>query len=165
MIRFQRAGTADRATVRDLFARVHLFYFPDPLSESELGNAVADIVDRRTCIMEMALSADDSGIERPVGFATFTILQPSVNGGGTLFMKDLFVVEEARGAGVGRKLLGHIAGIAEVEGCFRFDWTTETDNPGAQRLYQMLGAERVTEKVYYRVANKNLTAFRERCGD
>ncbi|MEM7176976.1 MAG: GNAT family N-acetyltransferase [Pseudomonadota bacterium] len=165
MIRFQRAGAADRVTVRDLLAQEHLYYYPEPLSESALGKSVADIVDRGTCAMEIALSPEDMGAERPVGFATFTILHPSENGGGTLFLKDLFVIEEARSAGVGRRLLGHLAGIAEAEGCARFDWTTETDNPGAQRLYDRLGAERVVEKVYYRVVEKDLAAFRDRCGD
>ncbi|MBY8976189.1 GNAT family N-acetyltransferase [Rhodobacteraceae bacterium NNCM2] len=165
MIRFGRAGEADRATVRDLLAREHLHYFPNALPEQALENSVSDIVDHGTCAMEIAFADAGDGAERAVGFATYAILHPSVNGGGTLFLKDLFVLAEARGAGIGRRLLGHLAGIAEARGCARFDWTTETDNPGAQRLYDSLGAKRVAEKIYYRITASELAAFRARCGD
>jgi ribosomal protein S18 acetylase RimI-like enzyme len=43
--------------------------------------------------------------------------------------------------------------------CVRFDWTTEETNPGAMAFYARLGAERVKEKVYYRLTGSALLAL------
>ena len=95
----------------------------------------------------------------PAAFATFTILHPAQSENGTLFLKDLFVAESARGTGVGREIMRHMAQMAVEWGCLRFDWTAEKDNPGALRFYDELGALRVEEKVYFRLAGQELQGF------
>lgn len=92
----------------------------------------------------------------PVAFATICILHPAPNEHGTLFMKDLFVAEDARGTGIGRKLMRHLARLAMEYGCIRFDWTAETDNSRALAFYDALGAARVREKVYFRFSGAAL---------
>jgi GNAT superfamily N-acetyltransferase len=71
--------------------------------------------------------------------------------GGQLTMKDLFVIAEARGSGVGKALLAYLAKIAVTRGCVRLDWTAESSNPDALAYYDRLGARRLVEKVYYRI--------------
>jgi len=66
-------------------------------------------------------------------------------------MKDLFVIAEERGGGVGKDLLSHLAKIGVARGCLRLDWTAESSNPEALAYYDRLGAARVAEKVYYRL--------------
>ncbi|MEM7668058.1 MAG: GNAT family N-acetyltransferase [Pseudomonadota bacterium] len=160
MIEIRPAGPGDRAAVRALLAAGHLHYFRDPLPEESLETAATDILDRRSCTMLLLLAEGEQA-----GFATFTILQASPNGHGVLFLKDLFLKEAWRGGGLGRQMMAHLAGIAQDHGCARLDWTTETDNPGAMRLYERLGAEVVTEKIYYRVLARDLARFRKSCGD
>jgi GNAT superfamily N-acetyltransferase len=94
-----------------------------------------------------------------VGLATFTVLYPSPNGKGQLYMKDLFVEAGQRGGGVGKSLMTFVAGYALDHACERFDWTTETTNPSAMAFYQGLGARPVNEKVYYRISGEDLRAF------
>lgn len=96
-----------------------------------------------------------------VGMATFAVLFPAPNLGGQLFMKDLFVVDSARGAGIGRALMRHLARDALARGCVRFDWTAERDNPDALKFYASLGAETVPEKVYFRLTGADLQAMAE----
>jgi len=96
--------------------------------------------------------------ERPVGFATWALTFPA--GRGTaLFMKELFVDPQARGQGVGRHLMAGLAGIAEAEGCVRFDWQTDGDNAGAQAFYDAIGAPHC-DKRSFRVPAEALAAFR-----
>ncbi len=94
-----------------------------------------------------------------LAYATFSILLPSTNERGTFFMKDLFVLEQARSLGVGALMMRRLARLAADRGCPRFDWTAETDNPRALAFYDALGAERVTDKVYYRFSGQGLAAF------
>ena len=89
--------------------------------------------------------------DHPVGFATYAILYPGVQGVATLFMKDLFVTEKARGHGIGKALLLRLREIAEEHGCARFDWTSETTNDRAAAFYRGLGAEIRPEKIYWRM--------------
>lgn len=86
---------------------------------------------------------------RAVGIACFAVLRPGHRLGGVLFLKDLFVRAEARGAGVGVALVRFLAAVARREGIGRIDLTTERDNVDAQRLYERLGAAR-QDKVFYR---------------
>jgi GNAT superfamily N-acetyltransferase len=60
----------------------------------------------------------------------------------TVLMNDLFVVEAARGKGVGRALIEASAAVARTRGAARLQWSTAPDNVTAQRLYDSTGAER-----------------------
>ncbi|MEM1197978.1 MAG: GNAT family N-acetyltransferase [Pseudomonadota bacterium] len=95
----------------------------------------------------------------PCAFATVAILHPALNEHGTLFMKDLFVAEGARGTGIGTQIMQHLAKQAVELGCERFDWTAETDNPQALAFYDQMGAERIDEKIYFRFSGETLTGF------
>lgn len=160
MIETRIAEPADRAAVRHLLDLEHLHYYGRPLGAEAQGTAVGDILDRKTCAMLLALEG-----HAPIGFATYAILHPSVNGHGTLFLKDLFVTETHRGQGIGRRLLAALARQAQAQGCARLDWTTETGNPGARKLYETLGAHLVAEKLYFRVPEHDFAGFIARCED
>ncbi|OYU49219.1 MAG: GNAT family N-acetyltransferase [Rhizobiales bacterium PAR1] len=54
------------------------------------------------------------------------------------YLQDLFTVPEARGKGVGRKLIEHIYAEAEKNGWFRVYWQTHETNAEAQVLYNKL---------------------------
>ncbi|MEF1307705.1 GNAT family N-acetyltransferase, partial [Vibrio owensii] len=94
-----------------------------------------------------------------MGFATYTVMFPAPKLSGQMYLKDLFVSSSARGKGVGLKLMKYLASLAVNHGCHRLDWTAESTNPTAGRFYQSIGAERVTEKEYYRFSNDTLLEF------
>ena len=52
-----------------------------------------------------------------------------------LYLEDLFVAPDARGGGVARALLGHLAAEAADHGWRRVHWQTDADNARARRLY------------------------------
>ncbi|AOO80911.1 GNAT family N-acetyltransferase [Bosea vaviloviae] len=51
------------------------------------------------------------------------------------YLQDLFTVAEARGSGVGRKLIEAVREMAQVKGAFRVYWQTHETNLQAQELY------------------------------
>ena len=51
------------------------------------------------------------------------------------YLQDLFVGNEARGAGVGRKLIEYVYDYAKNKGCSRVHWLTHETNSDAMKLY------------------------------
>jgi GNAT superfamily N-acetyltransferase len=47
------------------------------------------------------------------------------------YLQDLYSARPLRGRGIGRKLIGAVAEIAETAGCSRLYWQTKVDNDAA----------------------------------
>ena len=94
------------------------------------------------------------------GLASVAIAHPGIDLERLMFLKDLFVREDARNAGAGRALLGFLAGHCLREGIGRIDLTTEDWNEGALRFYDRLGAERHGQKVFLRLSGEALKRTR-----
>jgi GNAT superfamily N-acetyltransferase len=72
--------------------------------------------------------------------------------GDYIYLQDLFVSPEARGTGIGRKLIEYVYALARAQGCARVHWLTHESNTDAMLLY-----DRVAERsgfVQYRRAIK-----------
>ncbi len=114
--------------------------------------------------LQSRMLAPDSGVRVVVALdggavaalATVSLLYPAPEQRGQLFMKDLYVCSAWRGQGLGEQLMQFLARYAVQKNCVRFDWTTETTNPGARAFYEKLGAQAVPEKVYYRLTGDAL---------
>jgi ribosomal protein S18 acetylase RimI-like enzyme len=63
-------------------------------------------------------------------------------------MYDLYVVPDARGAGVGRRLIEACRAACRKRGVDKLTWETAPDNETAQRLYDSTGATSSLWKVY-----------------
>jgi GNAT superfamily N-acetyltransferase len=100
------------------------------------------------------LIAEDGG--EPVGFALFFhnystfLAQPGI------YLEDLFVVPERRGAGVGRALLERLAQLAVDRGCGRLEWAVLDWNKDAIGFYEKLGARPNSEWTVYRLTGEPL---------
>ena len=77
------------------------------------------------------------------GFALFYGMYSTWEGRDGLFLEDLFVYPQFRGAGVGKKLLSALTDIACVRGCTRLDWMVQNYNSSAQTFYANFGAATV----------------------
>jgi GNAT superfamily N-acetyltransferase len=79
--------------------------------------------------------------QEAVGFALFFHSFSTFLGRRGLYLEDLYVVPEARGQGVGRRLIAHLAAVAVQRGCARFEWAVLDWNGGAIGFYRSIGAE------------------------
>ena len=143
----------DRRSLDVLFAAMVRHYYPDRLcTPGEIGDQVAEIVIKRPgCEVLIAHNG-----AKPVGFATFSVLFPANGVEPELFMRDLFVVPDARSMGVGEQLMKSLARLAVDRGCVRLDWTTDDANTSAKVFYDRLGATRLPQKVYFRLQGSAL---------
>ena len=101
-----------------------------------------------------SLLAWDSG--RLTGFASYSFLWPAVGLTRSLYLKELYVVEDARRKGIGKLLMQHLCGIAVEHNCSRVEWTTDNDNPSAQQFYSELGISVKESKLFYRIEGEDL---------
>jgi len=101
--------------------------------------------------------AEDDG--QPVGFALFFHNYSTFLAQPGLYLEDLFVVSEKRGAGVGRALLERLAQIAVERGCGRLEWAVLDWNVDAIRFYQRLGAKPNADWTVYRLTGDPLRAL------
>lgn len=101
-----------------------------------------------------AVIAERDGI--PLGMALFFHNFSTWTGWRGLYLEDLYVTPEARGSGVGRALLRHLAGIAVDRGCSRFEWAVLDWNTPAIDFYRSMGAEAMDEWTVNRVSGDAL---------
>ena len=93
---------------------------------------------------------------KPVGFALFFHNFSTWTGKPGIYLEDLYVTPDARGAGAGKALLRHLAGIALDRDCGRFEWSVLDWNTPAIDFYRAMGAEAMEEWTVQRVSGDAL---------
>jgi GNAT superfamily N-acetyltransferase len=91
--------------------------------------------ERRVAEVILGYLRDD-----PAGFALFFHNFSTFLGKPGIYLEDLYVKPEFRGAGVGRALLVYLAKLARERGCGRLEWWVLDWNEPAIRFYKALGA-------------------------
>ena len=102
---------------------------------------------------EAVIAAQD-GVS--VGMAVFFHNFSTWTGVRGLYLEDLYVTPAARGAGAGRALLQHLAGIALDRGCARFEWAVLDWNVRAIEFYRKVGAQPMDDWTTQRVTGEAL---------
>ena len=151
------ATPADAPRVAELIGAMDAHYRPGqtlPPAGDYRAMVAATLGEREGTRFVLASGADGA----PLGLACIAVIRPGRDLKGLVYLKDLFVVEAARGRGLGRRLMAFIARFAADNGIGRIDFTTDRGNEGAQRLYAALGAQAV-EKIYYTLPGVRLAAL------
>jgi GNAT superfamily N-acetyltransferase len=94
--------------------------------------------------------------EQALGFALYFHNFSTFLGRRGLYLEDLYVVPSARGHGIGKALIEHLAAIAVARGCGRFEWAVLDWNQHAIDFYRSLGAELLTDWRICRVTGDAL---------
>jgi GNAT superfamily N-acetyltransferase len=92
----------------------------------------------------------------PVGFALFFHNMSTFLGRSGLYLEDLFVIPSARGRGIGRALLSHLAQIAVERNCGRMEWAVLDWNRPAIEFYEKLNARPMSDWIVYRLTGDAL---------
>ena len=129
---------------------------PDAVEATEEILADALFGDRPAA--EAVLATRDG---TPQGFALFFHNFSTWTGKRGLYLEDLYVTPEARGAGVGTALLRHLARIAVARGCVRFEWAVLDWNEPAKAFYAKMGAALMADWRIERTAGDALIRLAE----
>ena len=95
----------------------------------------------------------------PQGFALFFHNFSTFEGRPGIYLEDLFVRPEARGSGLGKALLIHLAALCTERDCARLEWSVLDWNAPAIGFYQSLGARMMDEWTVMRVDGDALTSL------
>lgn len=93
---------------------------------------------------------------QPVSIAIFFHNFSTFLGRPGIYLEDLFVRPSARGKGVGKKMLVHLAKLAKERQCGRLEWWVLDWNEPAIEFYKSLGAKPMDEWTVFRVTGPAL---------
>jgi GNAT superfamily N-acetyltransferase len=141
------ATPADIPTIRALIVALAV-YEKEPDAVKASAADLHDALFGPRPLAEAVLAESDG---KAVGIALFFTSFSTWTGRGSLYLEDLFVLPEARGLGLGKALLVHLAGIAVARGYGRFEWSVLDWNEPAIGFYKGLGAVMQDEWTKMRV--------------
>lgn len=148
MITLADAAPGDEAAIAALCAELDEFYgdLPEGLP-AERAAQVRNVLFGDPPLARALVAWDG---EAPAGLAAYSFLWPAVGLTASLYLKELYVADSHRRAGVGRLLIDGLYDVARRRGLSRVEWTTDTSNEGSQAFYEALGARPVMSKIFYR---------------
>jgi GNAT superfamily N-acetyltransferase len=137
--------------IRDL-ARYERLEHEVSASEDQLREALFG--ERRYAEVLFACSGGE-----PVGFALFFHNFSTFKGRPGIYLEDLFVRPQARGRGIGRLLLAHLARTALERGCARLEWAVLDWNAPSIAFYRSVGAVPMDEWTIFRLTGDALASL------
>lgn len=99
---------------------------------------------------------------RAVGFALFFTTFSTFLCRPGLYLEDIFVEPEHRGAGLGKAMLGHLAALAVERGCARLEWRVLDWNEPSIRFYESIGGKLMPEWQLVRMMPAEFSALARR---
>jgi ribosomal protein S18 acetylase RimI-like enzyme len=93
-----------------------------------------------------------------IGSCVLNVMLPAAELRRSLYIRDLFVSARSRRRGVGRALVTAAARMVRTDGFCALDWTTDSENLPARRLYDRAGG-RVIGRTYYRMEHATIDAL------
>lgn len=158
-MRVELVSETQHESLIDLLCELHAFYnegFVVPrevVGEHLFENLLALESPHRLVVA----SGDDGAV---LGLAAITLVYSLVDFAADkrkhCQLKELYVSSSQRSKGIGRALMARVARYAFENGCRRMDWPVKASNAGGIAFYEGLGAERVVEKLSYRLSEPNM---------
>jgi GNAT superfamily N-acetyltransferase len=154
LIRPVRPGDAD-----ELFGMVRAFAAHVRMEERVTGSAaqLREHLFGERSFIECVVAEEDGHL---AGFALFYLTYSTFRTQPMMWLEDLFVRPDRRGAGWGRALLERVARRARERGCWRLDWSVLQWNEPAIEFYERVGARRrAADSFQYGFDESDLAAF------
>lgn len=153
-ITIRPATSTDVATILTFIKGLAAFEREPDAVKTTVGNLLRDGFGEHPKFEVLIAELDG----QPAGFALFFPTYSTWEGRSGIHLEDIFVVEGARGQGVGRKLMAALAAIAVARGCARVELAVLHWNP-AREFYHHLGMGHLQEWLPYRLSGEALRAL------
>ncbi|MFN5867551.1 MAG: GNAT family N-acetyltransferase [Candidatus Kapaibacterium sp.] len=97
-----------------------------------------------------------------VGYLILVETYSSFRAQPTLYIEDIFIREQHRSKGYGRRTIQFVLEQAVARQCGRIEWQVLNWNEPAIRFYESLGAERMSEWSTYRISAEQFSHITSR---
>jgi GNAT superfamily N-acetyltransferase len=155
-VRIRHARAGDCALLADLLIATYLYYGDHtPYSKTEI---TAKLESKHGANPGFeALIVEVKGVA--VGYAIYAPVFWTSDCEIALFLKEIFVLRDARGLGLGKLLMSALSQEAKNRGWPRLVWTVDKRNFAAQRFYHNIkGSREVNKDVYVLEGDDLLTS-------
>jgi GNAT superfamily N-acetyltransferase len=156
-IKTEPATPLDAEAIASLLAEIDRFYGAGDADGEPIAAHVAAIRDALFSTLPAAHALLAWKGKRLIGMATYSFLWPAQGVTRSLYLKELFVVEDSRNLGVGHMLMQAIFRIAVGANCSRVELTADLDNSIARSFYAGIGAQSMPSKIFYRLGTIELS--------
>jgi GNAT superfamily N-acetyltransferase len=126
----------------------------DPPSYSARQRLLKDTFSTKKLKLLLAFSD-----KTPVAYALYFFTYSSFLARPTLYLEDLFVLEDFRRMQIGKSLFLYLAKEARRLHCGRMEWAVLTWNKNAIGFYERLDAKRLDQWLHYRLDRKGIEAL------
>ncbi|MBN2605372.1 MAG: GNAT family N-acetyltransferase [Bacilli bacterium] len=150
MITFREATREDSVVILSLIKSLAKYERLEDKVFATVESIETSLFDRKYA--EVLLLEID---KKTIGFALYFYTFSTFEGKPTLYLEDLFIMEEYRGKGYGKATLTKLSKIAEFNGCARFEWSCLDWNQSAIDFYQSLGAKPQKGWTIYRLEKES----------
>jgi GNAT superfamily N-acetyltransferase len=147
----RRGRRADSASFLKLLLALAEFEHLEPPSADGQRRIIVDIFEKKR--LNLFVASERGGL---LGYALYFYTYSSFLARPTLYLEDLFVLEEHRKKGLGLALLLRCIDEAVRLDCGRMEWAVLGWNKKAIGFYERLGARRLDEWHFYRLTRAEL---------
>jgi GNAT superfamily N-acetyltransferase len=160
----RRPTKKDSRGIIDLLISLANFEHLDPPDDASRRRIIRDIFSRQELLN--VFLAEEKLSRELVGYALYFYTYSSFLARRTLYLEDIFVLEEHRGRGLGKDLFVRCVQEARKNDCGRMEWAVLTWNENAIDFYEKLGAKRMDQWYAYRLTRESIESevFQERKG-
>jgi GNAT superfamily N-acetyltransferase len=149
----RRPGLDDASALAALFSEMQSHY-GRPVTDAAAAEAAALACSPPTHAFDPRVLIGLMGSQL-VGSLVMNVTFPAFELTRSLYIRDLYVTGSMRRCGVGMALVKAGARLALAEGFSALEWTTDTANAAARRMYEACGAYQLN-RTYYRLFDERL---------
>jgi GNAT superfamily N-acetyltransferase len=158
-VALRRAGHSDVPRLAALLSDCYLYYGAKEVpAAEELTRRLRRRLNAEPGFEALLIEHDG----QTLGFAIYAPVFWTGDCEIALFLKEVFVVESARGLGIGRRLMAELSRIARRRGWSRVIWTVDRKNRPAKLFYASLSGARMVSKDVYMLDNEAMQALADR---
>ncbi|MDH2899419.1 MAG: GNAT family N-acetyltransferase [archaeon] len=157
-IAIRKARSRDAGAFLLLVRALAKFEKLEPPSPSAARRLIRDTFSKEKKL-NLLLAFSDG---KPIAYALYFFTYSSFLARPTLYLEDIFVLQEFRRKKIGKRIFLTLVREAKRLGCGRMEWAVLAWNKNAIKFYESVGAKRLNEWHYYRLDQRALKSLSQR---
>lgn len=152
--KIREATMSDAPIVYDFIVKLAIYEKMEDQVKATIESIKESLFVRKDARVILAEENDQA-----IGFALYFKTYSTFLGKANYYLEDLYINENKRGKGYGKKILSHLASIAYEDKAERLEWVCLDWNKPSIAFYQKIGALPLEDWTVYRLSGSALKDF------